>query len=629
MKLTINPYSKIQENKTNSRSPILLNTKNFLEASVSISEIEKKDNSFETINSRNFESISINEQNSMKRDEKNVIAMRIKKKLTKDDLNYIPLPIFSCIYCSNEKIVYKHLINENLSKNYYLQTSINDIKILDKAIASNFIFVQDKLCSSLCKVILNNSEYIMHYYNRKELNNTLYSNIIHKYLKANTVTVKNYFIQKLKSEYIKKRNQKFEAKNISKQFLKNKEEKLLLKPIDNNIFNQKNIFKKRNCKSKIKETNLSQNSILVSLSENNQNDLNKYLNFNTKKINKILRNKEYIYRKERKNLDILNKGKIYLPNINNNKIIFDSKIYDIWNPNITSFSEENEEIKNKDYFYNINGNRINKKINFAKVKKKLLKLNFNINEDKNENSDKLNYNNINISNKEITKEAKFFTNNNMNKRNLLDFINIEKRNDIKMTPLLFNNHFSTGMNNNFDKNNNMINKIYPSRNFIKNGIHLEQNSYKNLSNLNDKKYYNYYLKKLKSKSSSYICNFYRFHKNKEISSKCFDINLNDEKYKNKNFDNKLILKSRYALNLDIEQNNIKKKILSKYFHFPSKSIINNSSKRENCFKSLPNLNSNLSCLKLKRKNKIKKINSNRFLPKRSSSISYNILKEIL
>ena len=39
------------------------------------------------------------------------------KKLNKEDLNNTPLPIFSCIYCSNENVSFSHLSREILSEN--------------------------------------------------------------------------------------------------------------------------------------------------------------------------------------------------------------------------------------------------------------------------------------------------------------------------------------------------------------------------------------------------------------------------------------------------------------------------------------------------------------------------------
>ena len=54
-----------------------------------------------------------------------------KNKITKEELNNIPLPIFSCIYCCNEKISFNHLSNEIISNKYLFQTSIYDLKQLD------------------------------------------------------------------------------------------------------------------------------------------------------------------------------------------------------------------------------------------------------------------------------------------------------------------------------------------------------------------------------------------------------------------------------------------------------------------------------------------------------------------
>ena len=622
MKLTINPNTNIQENKVNCCSPIILNLKNFLETNINISEIEKKDNLFETINSCNFESISINEQNSLKRDEKSIIAMRIKKKLSKEDLYNIPLPIFSCIYCSNEKIVYNHLINENLSKKYYLQTSIYDIKLLDKIIISNINLSHDKITSLLSEVILNNTEFLIHYYNIKELNDVLYSNIINKFSKANAVSIKNYFLQKIKFGILKKRNKKFMGnKYNSNQFFTYKQEKIL-KPINNNT---KNLIINKNIKSKIIETNLTKNNVFLSLSDNRNHNVNQY---SIRSNKKIIQNKECGNLEERKFLDIFLDEKINLPKIKN-KIIFDDKIYDIWNPNITFLNEENDEIKNKNPFYNIDDNPNTKKLNAIKLKKKLLKLNFNINQYKKEKSEKNNYNNSHISNKKLKEEINFFTNNDVNKNNLFNFIKNKTRRDINILPLLFKNDYSTGNSNNYNNNIDLINKIFPSRNFNHNNIQDEQNSNMNLSNLNDKDKGNkkFYLRKLITKSLFPIYNFSRHHKNEEISSQLFDMNLNDIKYKNRYFRNNLALKERHDINLEIELNNIKKKTIPKYTHRPSKFLLKYSLKNENCFISLLNLNTKLSSLRERNEKRIAKINSYHFLPKKSSSLSRKYIKK--
>jgi hypothetical protein len=58
--------------------------------------------------------------------------IKTKKIITTEDLNNTPLPIFECLYCTNQKIVFQHFINEILSNKYLLQTSIYDINDLDK-----------------------------------------------------------------------------------------------------------------------------------------------------------------------------------------------------------------------------------------------------------------------------------------------------------------------------------------------------------------------------------------------------------------------------------------------------------------------------------------------------------------
>ena len=55
-----------------------------------------------------------------------------KRVRTKDDLDNTPLPIFACLYCTNEKIVFNNFINEILSDKYLLLTSNYDINDLNK-----------------------------------------------------------------------------------------------------------------------------------------------------------------------------------------------------------------------------------------------------------------------------------------------------------------------------------------------------------------------------------------------------------------------------------------------------------------------------------------------------------------
>ena len=99
----------------------------------------------------------------------NLFFIKNKKKLTKEDLNNIPLPIFSCIYCSNEKLSFNHFSNEILANNYSLMTSIYDIKELNKIFSNAYLIDKDDKNDKLESIIIQNTEYINKYYTLDEI----------------------------------------------------------------------------------------------------------------------------------------------------------------------------------------------------------------------------------------------------------------------------------------------------------------------------------------------------------------------------------------------------------------------------------------------------------------------------
>jgi len=121
-------------------------------ANLTLSDIgtsEKKDemnNSNSIIFNNNFEDFNL------------IFPKAKKSRIKKEELNNIPIPIFSCIYCSNEKVSFNHMIKENLEKKYYLLTSIYDIKKINKLL----------LNKNLPNLIIDNREYIKKYYKYKE-----------------------------------------------------------------------------------------------------------------------------------------------------------------------------------------------------------------------------------------------------------------------------------------------------------------------------------------------------------------------------------------------------------------------------------------------------------------------------
>ena len=87
------------------------------------------------------------------------IIKKKNKKRNKDELNLTPLPIFSCIYCSNEKVAFSHLSLEILSGKYLFQTSNYDIQELEKIINSSLI-EKDNEDNKLIKIIIQYHEYL-------------------------------------------------------------------------------------------------------------------------------------------------------------------------------------------------------------------------------------------------------------------------------------------------------------------------------------------------------------------------------------------------------------------------------------------------------------------------------------
>lgn len=98
----------------------------------------------------------------------NLFIVKNKMKLTKEDLNNIPIPIFSCIYCSNEKVSFSHFLNEILTQKYLLQTSIYDMKELDKILSYKFLIDKYNENDKLEEIIITNTEYINNFYNIDE-----------------------------------------------------------------------------------------------------------------------------------------------------------------------------------------------------------------------------------------------------------------------------------------------------------------------------------------------------------------------------------------------------------------------------------------------------------------------------
>ena len=495
---------------------------NLFENSVSISGIENKENEYiknDDINITNnynntLNSNIISEDQSIHQLNREINNNKIKKKLTKEDLDNTPLPIFSCIYCSNDYISYKHLLDENLSSKYYIQTSIYDIKILDELIKYHSLIDQGNKNSSLINIIIKNIEYLKKYYTKEESIAYYKSNKFQYICTSNNLKIKNYFYQKLEIFIIRKKNKDLTNKKINNKYI-NKNisyNKLSFHNnnsgsiVNDNFYNARNIKNTNNtfgtgtCQGTGSYSSMN-NLISFSLynNENNNNNNNilylNNLNMMENIMEKIEKNEESENDEEggEEFLNIFGNESQFQKQINTNKTIFEDKFYDIWNPEITIINEsengenEGKTINNsifKDKNYLKNFKDINEKI----CEKKTLDTNAKtIFSDKRINENK---NLVNYSQTSCLKNKKIDNDNiikNENKRLLK--INIRKNDPSKEENINFENKINI-LNKNKDINlsNEYLKKyLFKFRSFYLNKY--RENMNKNVLNIFIKKNY--------------------------------------------------------------------------------------------------------------------------------------------
>jgi len=679
MEFNIHSIQKNPENKNNHQSNNFSNFQYFLESSLKISEIENKGNEqpkkFDSINSYNFESISnYNKTDKQKRKIKN-----IKKKLTKEDLNNIPLPIFSCIYCSNEKVGFEHLIKENICNKYFLQTSVYDMKNLDKIIRINPIIDRYKENPPLINIIIKNTEFIKHCFKRNNIYDFFSSEIFLKISEVNHIKIIKNFLQKLEDQYIRKRNKELSNNkfNSNKFFLFDENKMSFHKQNNNSTFTNDNLTTNKNS---ITNTNIlgagstPNIGLSSSLNNNNENMNNINICFNPNNMMQSImekkeNNEESDGETEEKVLGILEERNNSTHKIDKNKISFEEKYYDIWNPEITLVKEEEDNIYNINFNNNFsarNIKHIKRIINFIHKKKKKNKNKFNINNiHNNKDENIINYEKENKINKKMIYKRNIFSpyiNNSVKKRNLIEFINYKNRRNLNIDPLLLKHKFFTKDINNNDYNNKLglINNLISPRakdsyNHTISQQKKQQEMKKNLLHLlKSKSGFNMYRSKNNNininsnrlirkatlsatENLSHIIKknnhtFTNFHENDLNAFNNKSIKVNNDIYQRKNCD----------INLDIDINNKKIDLSSKYLKITNRSLLSSSLKEKSDITSLPNLKINLSPInnykfkankigmnqtkKIRIKNSLRKINSYNFLQNRCVSLSRPAIK---
>ena len=241
------------------------------------------------------------------------IKNKYSKKITKEDLNTIPIPIFGCLFCANEEIASNHLINEILSKKYLYNLEKKDIILIEFLIKNNLLELKEN------KENILNKFGIKHNINLYRLNSLI------------DMIIKN-------TEYIKKYNSFKDSFNYLKQKRNRENNKLKIKNIShslNKISNKENLNFKINFD--FEKQKYGNNKLELFEDDNSDDDLNKINN-----INNIISN----------NLDKSNESedfdRIFDENcfmdlnrkIKKDDIIFEDKPYNIWENNFDDSIEK-------------------------------------------------------------------------------------------------------------------------------------------------------------------------------------------------------------------------------------------------------------------------------------------------
>ena len=515
-----NDNNELTKNKKNHN---ILNTdKSFEESLENFSRINAENENIENMNLE--ESEIQNETMTNGNNEMNDGKKKSKKKRTKEDLNNTPLPIFECLYCTNEKVVFQHFINEILSDKYLLQTSIYDMNDLNKLILNKRLINNNK-DEKLLNLVMKNTEYMKVYIPKSGIDIYFKSEIFNKLCIKVETDINRLFKHKIEDSIVRKKKD-FYFKGINK-IPKNSMNNKCLFNSTNSLINNFNALsglvepvQSNNANNNIKNNNTigtcSNNSINFNSLSLNNNEFNCYCKDNNNMLDyiveKIEKNEESVNYVDDKDL-IIDFFKFDLSRkINKKDIIWENKIYNIWNPDINSDFDENDIDDENDY-YNINK----------------------ISNDTKNKSINMNINNINSKgipiNKNISNKSMGFIKYNKNKGKNLIFTFNKKKDKSKNNKKIFNNN-----NNNIQEKPNNINN---------------KNNNKNNSNDNT------------LNSNSNIC-IISLNENNQVN---ITKDLSEKNYPNSNITNKSVSINNIIIN---ESRDMNSKILKQ------KNLINNS-----------------------------------------------------
>ena len=303
------------------------------------------------------------------------ISKKFTKKLTREELDNIPLPVFSCIYCSNLTIAVKHLSQEIITNKYLFQASIYDIEDINKLIIYQPLIDRDNKNEKLHDIIIKSTEYLFCSYNKENQQNFFssknYIDICNNELNNN----KRYFTQKIEESIVKKKKDFYfkGIKNIPKNSINNRclfnSTNSLINncnalsgfvesiPVNINNYNYNYITNKNN---NTNNSNLSLNFNSISLNNNEFGNLCKDAHTNNNNLlvsivehieNNNENQNELEDKEEFMDLLELDEEKEKEKKISKENISWDKNYYDIWNPDISDV-EDNDNSENNDFVDN-------------------------------------------------------------------------------------------------------------------------------------------------------------------------------------------------------------------------------------------------------------------------------------
>ena len=307
-----------------------------------------------------------------------------KKKRQKEDLDKTPLPVFDCIFCSNQKVVFEHMVREYLS-NKYLYGS--DKRCIDRlnTILSTSITINNSLdheTQQMRNFIIYHTDYIKKFYDKKTILNFFetykdnwgsnkFQPTVRKELFSNfsnsciSNTIKKYRKKKLNSDKIQIINNYVSVDVIKHHKTEEMPQISLNSPNFTNL--QINLNTSLSNKTEV-PFSLPQTSLIkIDCNENDllkhreHADLNYKNYFDDKKTNYVI-NSEKVdennnrNENENENEENADKNESFLKflrfdlkrKINFEDILWEEGYHDIWDPNLSTREDKSQNLKSSD-----------------------------------------------------------------------------------------------------------------------------------------------------------------------------------------------------------------------------------------------------------------------------------------